>query len=229
MSFTFAHLVLCASSPSTPQLHFSAPMALGPVDWGVSSGKAFDESFQTFGVLAGTVATLDGGKSYTKVAERTIGPHLVACGEGCFHDYGRQIADKTNMSWHSPNATFWRLLPNGTLSASIEKQTVSFTGLPLPSMPSHWTGTNGLRFGGTATVELPPSSTGGRTILQTAIVNWPSRTLPDDNWATSIVMFTSADGFAFKYLSSVAVATDNPSSDEGPNECVSWSRSADLC
>ena len=68
---------------------------------------------------------------------------------------------------------------------------------------------------------LPAGSRGAHsshpTYLQTAIVGWPAQT-PGDAVATSIVLYSSADGISFTYLSTVASAADNPASDEGPNE-----------
>ena len=207
-------------------LDWSPPRDLGLVSWGVAAGRTFATSaapraLAVLGVKGGAVATYD-GIGFSRV-NGSLSEHMAPCAdeEGCYHDFGTQTpttptwhADGAT-SWSSPNHSTWRLLPNDSLVERREFATMSFSGLPYPSFENHFC-KYGLRFGGTAGVVLPAAD-GGRTFLQTAIVNWPDQSA-NDSVATSIVVFSSRDGLAWTYLSTVAAAKDNPTGDEGPNE-----------
>jgi hypothetical protein len=216
--------ILLSMAPASG-IQWSRPQDVGIVHWGVSAGRAFSSQYAAFGIAGGTVASMDRGKTFAKVSNYTISEYMVPCtgtSVSCdFHDFGTpKLADSSNTSWISESATFWKLTDDQLIGEKRSSR-ITFSGLPFPSKPQKFTENNGLRFGGSATVVLPAGSVGGSsshpTFLQTAIVSWPPQTA-NDSVATSIVVFTSHDGFAFTYLGTVASAADNPSSDEGPNE-----------
>ncbi len=94
--------------------------------------------------------------------------------------------------------------------------TIRFVGLP-PIVSAKFS-KGGLRFGGAASIFL--GAGGGHKYLQSVIV-----TLASDaaTGATSVLCLGSADGLLWEYLSPIALASDYPTSQEGPNEMdMAW-------
>ena len=126
-----------------------------------------------------------------------------------YHTLGTLAADASFTSWQAPNCVQWTLNA-GQFDVTTLDKPVSFVGLPSSSKASRFTGSNGLRFGGAASVVR------NGVHLQTAIVAFSD--MKNDTDATSVVLYSSDDGFSYTYLSTIASAADNPWSDEGPNE-----------
>jgi hypothetical protein len=165
----------------------------------------------------------DGGHSFDNINATSVGsgvsgwgaadgPALLSDGENSSIDNGLLVLQPGNMSWSSSFRTryYWN---GNVLRVTNESANATFSGLPKPATESKFVPYgNMIRFQGSSPVILPDNR-----ILQTAIVcfgdnaNSPS--------ASSIVAFLSRDGGNhYSYLSTVADATLNLESMEGPNE-----------
>ena len=197
---------LAAAAAISHSVNFSPPATLGAVHWGVTAAYNFS-SFTAIGTLHGTLLSTD-DLTYTHATNASIPGGMVKSGAS-YHTLGTLTADTTFTSWHAPNCVQWTL-DAGQFTVTTLDAPVSFVGLPSSSKASRFTGSNGLRFSGAASVVR------NGVHLQTAIVAFSD--MKNDTDATSVVLYSSDDSFSYTYLSTIASAADNPWSDEGPNE-----------
>ena len=109
------------------------------------------------------------------------------------------------------------------VSERISPSNITFEGLPWPIKGS--ADGRSLGLGGTTSLMLPDGA-----LLMTAIVRWAPPLQPpcpksDGAWRvivacnrSSVVVFRSADGVRWSFLSVLADAPDHPESFEGPSE-----------